>query len=201
MNLSNVKNKIKETKPYINGWKKAKRASVIVPLIEINDEVYVLFEVRAKKLNSQPGDICFPGGKIDLGETPKQAALREIYEELGLKCVEIIKELDTVVRYDGMIIHPFLSIVKDIQSININKYEVDHVFYIPVDYFFNNKPLETIGKLIVERGDDFPYDLIVNGENYKFKEGQYRYLFYKYKDYVIWGITAGILKNFLDELS
>ncbi|MBW6409557.1 NUDIX hydrolase [Clostridium weizhouense] len=200
MNLSDIKNKIKGTKPYINGWKQAKRASIIVPLIQLNNKLYVLFEVRAKKLNSQPGDICFPGGKIDFKETPKQAALRETYEELGIKDIEIINELDTVVRYDGMIIHPFLSIIKDIKNIKINKSEVDHVFYVPVDYLLNHKPLEAVGKLIVKREDDFPYDLIVNGENYKFKEGPYRYLFYKYKDYVIWGITAGILKNFLDEL-
>ena len=41
---------------------------------------------------------------------------------------------------------------------------------------------------------------IINGEDYKFREGSYRVLFYKYKDYVIWGMTARILENFLNKI-
>ena len=46
-------------------------------------------------------------------ETPNEAALREINEELGLKDIEIIKEMDILIRHDGMIIHPFVAKVKD----------------------------------------------------------------------------------------
>ena len=98
MNIKDIKNKIENNKSYINGWERMRRAAIIIPLVEINNEVCILFEVRAKKLNSQPGDICFPGGKIDGDETPKEAALREMFEELGIKSIDIINELDTVVR-------------------------------------------------------------------------------------------------------
>jgi 8-oxo-dGTP pyrophosphatase MutT (NUDIX family) len=201
MDIENIKKIIESSKPYINGWERMKRSAVIIPLVKINNEICILFEVRAKKLNSQPGDICFPGGKIDENETPKEAALREMFEELGVKSVNIINELDTVVRYDGIIIHPYLGIVESFDDININESEVDHVFCVPLNYLLNHNPLEVNGKINVERSKEFPYHLIVNKENYKFREASYRSLFYKYEDYNIWGITAEMLQNFLNKLS
>ncbi|MDY4135926.1 MAG: coenzyme A pyrophosphatase, partial [Terrisporobacter sp.] len=44
----------------------------------------------------------------------------------------------------------------------------------------------------------FPYDKIPHKDEYKFAEGEYPVWFYEYKDYVIWGITARILENFLE---
>ena len=200
MNIKDIKEKVKNNKPYINGWERMRRAAIIIPLVEVNNEVCILFEVRAKKLNSQPGDICFPGGKIDGNETPKESALREMFEELGVENIDIINELDIVVRYDGIIIHPYLGIIKDINEISINESEVDHVFYVPLNYLLSHEPLEVNSKLKFERPDEFPYDLIINKENYKFREANYRSLFYKYENYNIWGITAEMLKNFLEKL-
>ena len=200
MNINDIKNKMKNNKPYINGWERMKRSSIIIPLVEVNNEICILFEVRAKKLSSQPGDICFPGGKIDENETPKEAALREIYEELGIKNIDIINELDIVVRYDGIIIHPYLGLIEDMKEININESEVDHVFYVPLNYLLNHNPLEVTSKINVQRPEEFPYDLIVNKKNYKFRDANYRSLFYNYENYNIWGITAEMLRNFLEKL-
>ena len=200
MNIKDIKDKVKNNKPYINGWERMRRAAIIIPLVEVNNEVCILFEVRAKKLNSQPGDICFPGGKIDGNELPKEAALREMFEELGMENIDIINELDIVVRYDGIIIHPYLGIIKDINEISINESEVDHVFYVSLNYLLSHEPLEVNSKLKFERPEEFPYDLIVNKENYKFREANHRSLFYKYENYNIWGITAEMLKNFLEKL-
>ncbi|MFW2491984.1 NUDIX hydrolase [Clostridium chromiireducens] len=201
MNLENITNKIGNSKPYINGWERMRRSSIIIPLVEINKVVHVLFEVRSKKLNSQPGDICFPGGKIDENETPKEAALREMLEELGIKNINLINELDTVVRYDGIIIHPYVGVIKNIEEIKISEDEVDHVFYVPLSYLLEHQPLEFNNKINIERAKEFPYDLIVNRENYKFREANYKSLFYKYETYNIWGITAEMLQNFLKRLN
>lgn len=200
MDIKNIKDKVENIKPYINGWERMKRSAVIIPLVKINNEINILFEVRAMKLNSQPGDIGFPGGRIDGDETPKEAALREIFEELGVENVDVINELDTVVRYDGIIIHPFLGVIKNMEEINISESEVDHVFCVPLEYLLNHKYLEVNSKVKIERTKEFPYDLIVNKENYKFREASYRTLFYKYEEYNIWGITAEILQNFLNKL-
>ena len=50
----------------------------------------------------------------------------------------------------------------------------------------------------IDPSDDFPYDRIPNKKNYKFAVGKYQVLFYEYKNYVIWGITAQILRSFLN---
>lgn len=202
MNIDQIKDKILKTEHYINGWEDMKRAAVIIPIIEINGTVNIIFEVRSKKLNKQPGDVCFPGGKIDEGETPKAAALREINEELKITNdnIKIINELDTFIRHDGIIVHPFLGLIDNNIKISINQSEVDHYFYVPIEYLINNKPSEFINKIKVERGEDFPYDLIANGKNYKFVDGRSKVIFYKYKDYVIWGLTATILQNFLRKI-
>ncbi|NEU34154.1 CoA pyrophosphatase, partial [bacterium LRH843] len=57
--------------------------AVLVPLVQKQDELHVLFEVRAHHLRRQPGEICFPGGKIEPNDsTPQDAAVRETTEEL-----------------------------------------------------------------------------------------------------------------------
>ena len=200
MDIASIKSKINGTTPYISGWDKMKRSAVIIPIVEINGQLNLLFEVRSKNLKSQPGDICFPGGKIESGETPKEAALREIEEELGLKDIDVINELDIMILNNAIIIHSFLAIINNIGELNLSGYEVDHVFYVPLDQIINDNPLEISNKVILQRGEDFPYDLIEAGKNYKFKEGKSRTLFYKYKEYVIWGITGEMLKNLLDQI-
>lgn len=203
MKIEKIAKIFKNKEAYISGWKKMKRASVLIPLIEIQGKTYILFEVRAKKNISQPGDICFPGGRIDKNETPSKAAIRETEEELGIKKenIKIINELDTLIRLDGIIIHSFLAKISNIKDIIINTEEVDSFFIVPLDYLIKYKPLVVQNKVITERGKDFPYELILGGENYKFKTGTSQSLFYKYEDYVIWGITAEILYNFLQELN
>lgn len=198
MDINEVKEKLKQRDVYVNGWKEMKRAAVVIPLININNEAHIIFQVRAKRLKSQPGDICFPGGKIEKGEKPLEAALRELREELGLKDIDVIKNMDILIRHDGLIIHPFLVSVNSLEELNINKDEVEEVFYLPLSYLLEATPIEVQNEIVVERGENFPYDLIVGGKDYKFKSGKYSSVFYQYKNYVIWGITASMLKDFLN---
>ena len=53
------------------------RYAVLVPLVEHDGELSVLYEVRAATLRRQPGEVCFPGGRMEPGETPEVSALRE----------------------------------------------------------------------------------------------------------------------------
>ena len=60
-------------------------ASVLIPLVWKDGEPHLLFEVRAYDLKVQPGEVCFPGGRIEEGETPQDAVLREVSEELFVR--------------------------------------------------------------------------------------------------------------------
>ena len=55
--------------------------AVLCPLVERPDGLHLLFEVRSAALHRQPGEVCFPGGRMEAGETPEQCALRETEEE------------------------------------------------------------------------------------------------------------------------
>ena len=61
------------------GEEKETSFAVLIPLIKKEDGYHVLFEVRAKHLNKQPGEVCFPGGKVEPGESTYEAAVRGDY--------------------------------------------------------------------------------------------------------------------------
>ena len=192
--------KYKNYNPYINGWTNMKRAAVAILLVDIEGDTKIIFQVRAFHMRSQPGDISLPGGKIYENENPKETIKREVSEELGLSEAdfEIVADLDILVTHYGLIVHPFLGFIKNYNNISINKDEVDHIFLASIKELMKANPIKDLSKINVERNKNFPYHLIKDGENYKFKEGLYKSLFYIYENYTIWGMTALILENFLD---
>ena len=62
------KNRIRTRSADIMGEEHMRKAAVVVPLLQLHDEYHIMFERRAWSLQSQPGEICFPGGKIDDSE-------------------------------------------------------------------------------------------------------------------------------------
>lgn len=200
---NNIKKLFKNYKPYINDHESMKKAAVLIPIVNINNTSFVLFEVRSKTLNSQPSEISFPGGKIEQGETPILACIRETCEELGTKNsnIEVISELDLFINHAHMLIHPFVGFIKDVNVLTPNIDEVDHIFLVPLSHLVQNQPKRYKNEVKVIPNENFPYDLIPHKENYKFQSGYYDSLFYTYENYVIWGITAKILQNFLNIIS
>ena len=197
--IKDLKDIFKDYTPYINGHENMKKASVLIPIIKLKDSHFILFEVRSKTLKSQPSEISFPGGKIEVNETPYEACVRETCEELGTisSNIEILSELDLFISPSNLIIHPFVGIIKNIDILNINKDEVDHIFLVPISHLLENEPIKYENEVKVIPNKNFPYELIPHKKNYKFQRGYYDSLFYMYKNYVIWGITGKILDNFL----
>lgn len=199
--LHKIKRRLKKTEP--KPIDVAHKFSVFIPLIKVDGKTHLLYEKRAISLRNQPGEISFPGGRIEVGESPREAAIRETCEELLLKKneIEIYSESDYLINPYSAIIYSFIGeIKKDFDKIKPSKDEVDEAFLVPLDFFFENKPKAYLNRLEYERAADFPYDLIPNGKNYKFKSGQEETLFYQYEDKIIWGFTAKITKNFIDKI-
>lgn len=201
LNLRKIKAKVQGRKPLPVDVKN--RFSVMIPLIKRDGEIHLLFEKRAFTLRNQPGEISFPGGRIEKGESSREAAVRETAEELLIseREIEIYSEGDFVVNPYAAIIYTFVGeIKKDFDKISPSEDEVEKVFTVPLSYFLKTKPKSYKINLRVERNKEFPYHLIPNGVNYKFKRGREEVLFYEYEDEIIWGFTAKMARRFVENL-
>ncbi|WP_456277174.1 NUDIX hydrolase [Bacillus sp. AK128] len=201
--IDEIKHLIKGHSPDVLGNKKLSKFAVLLPLVEHNNEIHVLFEVRSHKLRRQPGDICFPGGRVDQSDSSyKNAAIRETKEELGVNIQDIrdVYPLDYLVSPFGMIVYTYVGFIQSIESINVNPAEVDDVFLVPLSYFLDHKPDLYHVHFKVEPDKDFPIDLIVGGENYDWRIRDIEEQFYMYEGKVIWGLTARILSHFIEVL-
>lgn len=200
MNTDEVMKKVRNRKVSLLGIEKYKQYAVLLPLVDVNDESHILFEVRSKQMRSQPGDVCFPGGRMDQTDFNEQyCAVRETSEELGVdrSIIKDVTPLDYIVSDHGRIIYPFVGKLATLETLNINKAEVDEVFTVPLSFFLHTRPKVYKINLKVIPEENFPYDLIQGGENYDWRMKEIDELFYKYNDQVIWGLTAKILTHFI----
>lgn len=186
--------------PQILGHDEYFESAVTLPLVEQNGQYCILFQKRADKLIHQPGEISFPGGKIEPEDSsPQEAAIRETCEELGLKPedIKVIAPLDIMVSPFNAIVYPFLAQIVNPDIINPNPDEVDEIFYVPLEFFLKCDPLYKPIWITVSAPDDFPFDMIPQGKAYPFRKGILPQFFYVWEDRVIWGLTARILTHFL----
>lgn len=198
MIMEYIKNVFNKRKASVMG--NFRESSVMILLEEINGDLYVIFEVRSLSLRHQPGDVCLPGGKIEKGESPKGAAIRETIEELNLvrEDIEYIGEMDYFVTPYGSIMYTFIAKLKGNKNIIPSPYEVDHIFKVPLEFFLKEEPIFYEMEIGPKSTEGFPFELINRGEDYEFSRGLLSQYFYKYEGHVIWGFTARIVKGFID---
>lgn len=203
MEISDIENIFKKRKAGMEDF--FNEFSVLLPLVEKKGELYVLYELRASHMEVQPGEICFPGGKKEPGESPQQCALRETWEEIGIPSgkIRVVSQLDMMVNYSNVVMYAFLGIVDEdaLDEIVLNPDEVEEVFLVPLDFLMENDPKIYWTTVIPRPSEDFPYDRVTGGEPYKWKHGKAPVPVYKaFGDKVIWGFTGRITKRFVDTI-
>ena len=175
MNLNNNKKNINlDSNSY-------KIAAVLFPLIEKNNELKVILTTRSKDLPSHPGQVCFPGGKLE--KTDKniiECAKRESFEEVGIKSnqINLLGQLDDCITGTNFKVTPVIGLIDSNYIPVLQEKEVADIFEVPLDYFIekNNQKIEYA--------------------NYKDKS--YSYYQYNWKNKKIWGSTARIIVNFCE---
>ncbi len=163
------------------GVKATRPAAVLIPVVD-RPEPQVLLTQRTE-LPSHPGQIAFPGGKIDpYDETPAAAAMREAQEEIGLArdLIEPIGYLDLYLTFSGYRILPMLARVRADYRLTLCEAEVADAFEVPLAFLMNvqNHALHSRDWKGVKRR----YYAMPFGERY------------------IWGVTAGILRNLYERI-
>ena len=201
INVRDIEEKLKKRPVGTVDWYKF--FSVTIPLIETEEGLSMVFEVRAAGLKTQPGDICFPGGRMEEGETALQCALRELKEETGISPsdLRVLGQFDTLHEFSGHTLYTFaVSLAPQaLQKARLNQEEVAELFTVPLKFFRENTA-ELYDIDVVSDVSDFPYDKTGISPDYKWRKGKNLLPLYRYEDKIIWGITARIVKWFIEQI-
>ncbi len=176
------------------------RYAVLCALMEVDGQLHVLFEKRSSRLKSHTAEVSLPGGRIEEGETPKEAAFRETVEELRIDpdAVEILGESDYLVTRQSKAVHCFIGVLHgiDVEDIDPEPEEVAYVFTVPLSVFLETEPEVHSIEFKKDKDDDFPYELIPSTTVAPFNNYIDHVFFYKgaeKKEQIVWGMTAKLM--------
>jgi 8-oxo-dGTP pyrophosphatase MutT (NUDIX family) len=178
--LDSIKQKLEQIN--LTDPTKYKKAGVLILLIKDNDdeEYKILFTKRSEQLKTHSGEVSFPGGKWEEGDSNLyQTALRESNEEINLDMENVTKlgPLNFLLSRHKIEVNPFVGYLNQLQDFKGN-FEIDEIFTVPISFLMNE---ENIEYKEFNRNDLKVYipSWVYNGNR-------------------IWGLTAMIAADFLN---
>jgi 8-oxo-dGTP pyrophosphatase MutT (NUDIX family) len=158
-----------------------RNAAVLVPLTYVTDEWHLLFTRRTDRVESHKGQVSFPGGASDDGETPEQTALREAEEEIGMRPadVKVLGRLSQLITVSSFRVSPIVGVIPFPYAFKVEGFEVERVFTIPLLWLANKN----------------------NYWEFSLRESERSLIAYHpYDGELLWGATARMTVNFLKTL-
>ena len=199
--------------------------AVLIPFVTTEEGKALLLEVRSQ-LVKQPGEMCFPGGRVEAGETPVETAVRETCEELGLRPedIEVISEpeIETEMMADGRRVFSVKAHISNFPNINgegtdddfcdesaasfsgdlktrikLNEDEVADVFLLPISWLEGHAPeYYVLGEAADEELPEILRGYLANYGEFRRRGETY---YWEYKGRGIWGLTARIINRILNK--
>ncbi|MGX9416301.1 CoA pyrophosphatase [Vibrio sp. WJH972] len=155
-----------------------RNAAVLIGLVERDTGYHIILTQRAKHLRHHPGQISFPGGKVEGYDLSlSDTALRETYEEVGIEneLIDVVGQLPPITTVTGFSVTPIVGIIDSNYELNIDHNEVAEVFEVPASYLFSPHNIKSLSILRKNRNHSI-YAI-------------------PYQNYLIWGATAQIIDS------
>jgi 8-oxo-dGTP pyrophosphatase MutT (NUDIX family) len=154
-----------------------RHAAVLVPIVTHPDAPSVLLTLRASHLTSHSGQVAFPGGRIEPGETPEAAALREAAEEVGLdpRIPEIVGRLPEHLTGTGFRVTPVVGLIPPPLALTPDPSEVEIAFEYPLATLLDPAAPQR--------------------QRSEFRGRMREFWVWPHPDHTIWGATAAMLVN------
>lgn len=210
--LEDLRQSLKNHPNIIGKERSYKNAAVLIPLVEVDGAVHLLFQVRAAHIR-QGGEVGFPGGMMEAvdGGDYEKTALRETVEELGIseETVETIGYLGTYVAHSDVTIDVYVGVLKGLDLVDLPlSEEVAEVFTVPLDWLLATVPEVHYFNMKVEQrfiDDEGNLTKMADAKalglperyNNPYYMRQRKVYFYRYEGKAIWGMTGDILYEFL----
>jgi 8-oxo-dGTP pyrophosphatase MutT (NUDIX family) len=161
-------------------------AAVLLPLTRIDNHWHIIFTRRNNDLPEHSGQVAFPGGRADLGDSsPEETALRETYEEIGLNpsSVRVLGRMKSFLTITNYKVKPVVGSVPWPFPIRLARVEVSRVFTIPFEWL-----ADPLNHEVQQRRMPAPLPSIP-------------VIYFKpYDGEVLWGVSAYIIINLLEIL-
>lgn len=176
--LARIEARLRATQRSALHVKGFRRAAVLVPVLPRPEGLQLLFTVRSADLSRHAGQISFPGGGLDSGEDAVDAALRETWEEVGVRLDRsaILGMLDDLPSPAGYVATPVVAVMEPGAALRPNPAEVADVFVAPVAELLEITP---------------------SWEERRVEGVRRRIHFYPWNGRLIWGFTGNVLEDFL----
>jgi len=162
----------------------ANLAAVLAAFTIGEKEPHIILTQRSKIMRSHAGEVAFPGGKVDrVDKTLIDTALRESYEEIGLEPdqVELIGQVSPMDSRKGVTVQPIIGLIDETLSFQPCSEELDAVFKAPVSLFYDKKAMTS--------------------HRFVMQDNHFEMSAFTYQGFTIWGITAMIIINILNQVS
>lgn len=163
--------------------RKLRPCGVLIPLIETPKGLNVILTKRSSALKHHPGQIAFPGGKVDAGDDgPIGAALREAHEEIGLtpENVEVLGKLPIHETVTGFSVTPVLGLIRAAFKAQPEPGEVEEVFDVPLNHVTDITQFQI--------------------QSRRWRGVERHFYTVPYGPYYIWGATARILRGLAERM-
>ena len=178
--------------------------AVLCPVIDhLPGGPQFLYEVRAAQLR-QGGEVCFPGGRMEPGESPEDCALRETEEELAIPRgeVQLLGTPDFIANQRGFLLRPVLGLVSPAgyDAMVPSPAEVAEAFTVPLSFFRETEPEVWSSDLAPQVPEDFPYERVGVPRDYPWSHGRVEVPLWRWQGRAIWGMTARITWDLIRSL-